>query len=592
MLQELIDNDPNNQMACLSLALLKIQQGDYGRASGLLDRLKVMDPKSLPVTAAQIQLNIRQDKKEEALRICDETVKSLNNASAYILRARTYATLGRMGEAIKDLNHAVSMEPDDVEVWVARSDFYRSTGQLGNASLDIRRALSLDTDNVQLQKRAIPLFLASGQRDMIREGNALLENALESNPEDVQLQLLKARSVLVEGTAPAIENARQIIQKITEDQPEMSDAWVLLGEIAIKQSQPEKAMDAALRGLAYGPNNKSLLLLKARAEAAKSPVLAIPTLKQLHEMEPGDLGIVVLMANTYIQTGESQKAVSLLREQLAVCDVSARRKCSTALAVALYKSGNKSEAQKEFDSLLESDPDDPEPLLAQVRLLKDDKDWSRLDEKVVNWYSNHSKDSSTPTKIARDLMLLEDSRARKTAEDILRMVLKNDSDYAEAVSVLAILLQVGGRHEESATLYQRLLELEPDNIIAINNLAWIICEVQGKHQQALELAQRGMKIAPNYYDLIDTRGVIYYRLGEFDKAVRDFNECIKLYPGITPASIGTRFYLARALAKLGQKDKAIQYLDEALELNSQTGGLSTADLSEAQHLLNQLKEGS
>jgi hypothetical protein len=46
------------------------------------------------------------------------------------------------------------------------------------------------------------------------------------------------------------------------------------------------------------------------------------------------------------------------------------------------------------------------------------------------------------------------------------------------------------------------------------------------------------------------------------------------------------------LAKLGQKDKAIQYLDEALELNSQTGGLSTADLSEAQHLLNQLEEGS
>ncbi|UCE99952.1 MAG: tetratricopeptide repeat protein, partial [Planctomycetota bacterium] len=325
MLKDLIDNDPNNQSACLSLALLKIQQGDYGQASELLDKLKILDPKSLPVTAAQIQLNIRQDKKAEALRICDEMLKSLNNASAYILRARTYATLGQNDEAIKDLNHAVSMEPDNVEVWVGRSDFYRSTGQLKNASADIKRALSLDTDNVQLQKRAIPLFLASGKRDMIQEGKVLLEKALESNVEDVQLQLLKARSALVEGTAPAIENAKQILQKITEDQPEISDAWVLLGEIAIKQGQPEEAMDAALGGLAYGPKNKSLLLLKARAEAAKSPVLAIPTLKQLHEMEPNDLGTVVLMANTYIQTSEPQKAVNLLREQLAVCDVSARR---------------------------------------------------------------------------------------------------------------------------------------------------------------------------------------------------------------------------------------------------------------------------
>jgi tetratricopeptide (TPR) repeat protein len=592
MLQDLIDNDPNNRTACLSLALLKIQQGDYSQASKLLDKLKILDPKSIPVTAAQIQLNIRQGNKEQALKICDETVKSINSASAYILRARTYATLGRNDEAVKDLDHAVSIEPDNVEVWVARSDFYRSIGKLINACTDIQRALSIDHGDILLQKRAIPLFLASGQRDTIREGNSLLDNALKLNPEDVQLQLLQARSAFVEGTAPSIENARKILKEITENKPEMADAWVMLGEISIKQGQPEKAMDAALGGLAYGPRNKSLLLLKARAEAAKSPVLAIPTLKLLHEIDPNDLSTVVLMANTYIQTGEPQKAVNLLREQLAVCDVSAKRKCNTALAVALYKSGNKAEAQKEFDSLLESEPNDPDPLLAQVQLLRDDKDWSSLNEKVINWHSSHSKDSHTPTEIARGLMLLEDTQARRTSEEILRMILKDDPCYADAISVLAILLQISGRNSESAALYQRLLELEPDNVIAINNLAWIISEVQGKHQQALEIANRGLKIAPKYCDLIDTRGVIYYRLGEFDKAVSDFNECIKLYPGITPSSIGTRFYLARALAKLGQKNKAIQYLDEALKLNRQTGGLSTADLSEAQHLLNQLKEGS
>ncbi len=592
ILQDLIDNDPNNQTACLSLALLKIQQGEYDQASKLLDKLKVMNPDSLSVTAAQIQLNIRQDKTAEALRVSDEIVKSFNNASAYILRARTYATLGRPGEAVKDLDHAVSIEPDSIEVWIARSDFYRSIGQLKNASADIKQALSLDSDNVQLHKRAVPLFIASGDRDMVQEGKTILEKSLESNPEDIQFRLLKARLVLTEGTAPAIENAKQILHKITEDQPENTDAWVLLGEIAIRQGQPGKAMEAALGGLVYGSNNKSLLLLKARAEAARSPVLAIPTLRLLHELDPGDLNVTVLMANTYIMADESDKAVNLLREQLAVCDVSVRRKCKTALAVALYKSGNKAEAQKEFDSLLESEPNDPDPLLAQVQLLKDDKDWSKLNEKVINWYGKHPEDSSTPTGIARNLMLLEDSQARKTAEDILRMILKDDSDCAEAISVLAILLQISGHPAESATLYQRLLELEPENIIAMNNLAWIICEVQGKHQQALDLAQRGLKIAPNYYDLIDTRGVIYYRLGEFDKAIRDFNECIKLYPVITPSSIGTRFYLARALAELGQKDKAIQYLREALELNSPTGDLSTADLAEAQRLLNQLKEGS
>ena len=171
------------------------------------------------------------------------------------------------------------------------------------------------------------------------------------------------------------------------------------------------------------------------------------------------------------------------------------------------------------------------------------------------------------------------------------MIIKDHSDSTKAISVLAILLQISGRPEESAQLYERLLELEPDNIIAMNNLAWIICEVQGKPQEALDLAQRGLKIAPNYYDLIDTRGVIYYRLGEFDKAIRDFSECIKLYPGITPSSIGTRFYLARALAKLGQKDETVESLKKALELNTEIGGLSEIEHAYAQDLIKKLLEG-
>ena len=592
VLQDVLVNDPNNQAACLSLALLKIRQGDYDQASNLLDKLKILNPNSLPVTAAQIQLNIRQKKNTEALQAADEMVKNLNNASAYILRARTYATLGQKDKAVIDLNHAASIEPDNVEVWVSRSDFYRTIGQIKSASADIKEALDLDPNNPVLLKRAVPLFLASGDINLIRKGKALLDKALESNADDIQFRLLKARSMLAEGAAPAIENAKQILQEITQQQPENTEAWVLLGEIALKQGQPGKAMEAALGGLAYGPNNKSLLLLKARAEAAKAPVLAIPTLKLLHELDPNNLGTVILMANTYIDVDDPVKAVNLLRDQLAVCDASEQRKCNIALAVALYKSGNKAEAQKEFDAMLKSEPNDPGPLLAQVKLLKDDKDWVQLNDKVVNWYSNHHDDCNTPVSVVREIMLLEESGARKTSEGILRMVLDDHPDSTETMRALAILMQVSGRSSESAQLYERILKLEPDDVITINNLAWIISEVQDKPEQALELALRGLKIAPNYYDLIDTCGVIYYRLGQFDKAINNFNECIKLYPGVTQSSIGTRFYLARALAQVGQKDKASQYLKEALELNSKNGGLSTADLAEAESLFKKLQEGS
>ena len=613
ILQDVLNNDPDNQAACFSLALLKMQQEKFDEAEELLTRLKtqISNLKTqnskllIPVTAAQIEINVHRNKPADALRLCDEIVNNLNNVSAYILRARTFASLGQTDRAIEDFEHVTAIEPNNAQVWVARSDFYRSLGQPDKAIADVQQALSLASNDVQIQKRAILLLLASGDSDKLSQGRTLLNKAWQSNPDDIELRLFKARLLLTERTAPATENAERILQEITEDQPAISQAWMLLGEISLSQGQPGKAMDAALRGLVHKSDDKMLLLLKARAEAMRSPLLAIATLNVLRELDPNDIDIAQYLASTYIAAREPEKAVNLLREQLTVCDASTRRRCNIALAVALYKNGNKADAQREFDSLLQSEPNDPAPLLAQASLLKDDGLWGQLVQNVADWYQKRPKDNRTPISIANDLVTEEDGQAKKAAEDILRMILKNDSDCTEAMSALGILLQTTGRSAESAELYQRLLTHEPDNLIAINNLAWIMCEKQGKYRQALELAQRGLKIAPNYTDLIDTRGVAYYRLGQFNKAVQDFTTCIELYelyPKGLPSAVASHFHLARAFAShfhlarafagLGQRDKAVEHLNQALDLEKRIGDLLTTDLAEAQSLLERLQKGS
>jgi tetratricopeptide (TPR) repeat protein len=592
ILENLLADDPNNQSICLSLALLKMRQNRFAEADGLLTKLKVQEPNALPVTVAQIELNIRQNKSAEAISLCDEMVNKFNNASAYILRARTYAMLGQADKAEDDFKHATVIEPNNAETWTAISDFYRSTAQPDTAIADIRKAMSLEPDNIGICKRAVPLFLASGSRDAVREGKDILDKALTSNPEDIELRLLKARSLLAEGTAPSIKSAVKTLQKVTDEQPKIAQAWTLLGEILLQQGQATKAMDIALQGLAHQPDNKSLLLLKARIEAVRSPALAIPTLKALQEIDPNDADAVIYLADTYLAANQFQEAVNLLKTQLVSCKGTPdERKINIALAVALHKNNSKPEAQKIFDSLYQSAPDDPVPLLAQARLLKDDQFWDKLIQMVLHWCQNHPKDTRTPTAIAADLAATEKSEAKKTSEDILRMILKNDSDCIEALGALAMLLQTTGRSTESATLYKQLLALQPDNVIAINNLAWIMCEEHSEYQQALELVQRGLKIAPDYIDLIDTSGVVYYKLGQYDKAVQDFTRCLEMYPDGTPAATASYLHLARALANLKQKDEAIKNLKKTLELNSKTGGLSAADSADAQRLLEELSQG-
>ena len=269
-------------------------------------------------------------------------------------------------------------------------------------------------------------------------------------------------------------------------------------------------MDAALRGLAHQPDDKTLLLLKAQAEATRLPALAIPTLKVLRELDPNDVDVALRLANTYIAAGDPGKAVNLLRKQLESCAPSNSRNCNIALATALYKNGNRDEAERKFGSLTESAPDDPGPLLALARLLKDDQRWSDLTAKVTDWHQKHADDTRTLLAVANDLAATQDDKAGQTAETILRIVLDSDPQSTRAMASLGMLLQIRSRFTESAELYQRILELEPDNLVAINNLAWILCEEQGQYQRSLELTRRGLEKAPDYIDLIDTRGMAYY----------------------------------------------------------------------------------
>jgi tetratricopeptide (TPR) repeat protein len=593
ILENLLNNDPNNKSVCLALALLQIRQDKFADADVLLTKLKVQDPDSLPIAAAQVELNIRKNKSAEALLICDKMVDKLHNASAYILRSRTNSALGYVDRAIQDLDYALSTEPNSVEALVIRSGVYSSTGKLDEAVVDIQRAMSISAGNIQVEKRAIPLLLASGDTVRVSQGKDILDKALASNPGDVELRFYKARLLLAEETSPAIAKSQEILQKITEETPKMADAWALLAEIAIRLKQPTKAVDVVLRGLVHQPNNKSLLMLKVMLEAKSSPLLAVPTLKALLELDPNDIDVAVRLSETYLAAGESEKAVALLEKRLTSCsNVSDERKINTALAVALYKNGDESRAWEKFDSLFKSLPDDPSPLLAQVRLLEDNHLWERLTQEIVEWYRNHPKDANTIITIARNLTANENDEAKKAAESMLQAILQSNPESAEAMNVLAMLLQSTGRPEEAAEFYQLVLELQPDNVVAINNLAWILCEEQKKYDQALALVQRGLEKAPDsYVDLRDTRGMIYYRLGQYDKAVQDFTECLKLYLDGTPALTASHLHLAKALVGLGQEDKTVEILKRTLKLNGDFGGLSSADLAEAENLLKELSGG-
>ena len=281
-----------------------------------------------------------------------------------------------------------------------------------------------------------------------------------------------------------------------------------------------------------------------------------------------------------------------MTEQLSIRkDETEIKKCNLALTIALYKNGEKAEAEKKLDLLSSTYPDDNMIVLTHAELLAADKQWSDIRTITANWFKQRPADTQTPINIAEKLLAdRQDAMAIQTSEDILKMVINKVPGDIGALQGLAIIMQMTDRKQEAVRLNQQVLELDSENVIVMNNLAWMLSEDFGKYQEAFNLVQKGLDLAPGYTDMIDTRGVVNYRMGNFNEAILDFERCTGMYPSGTPSLVSSYFHLGKAFAGVKKTDKAIKSLRTSLDMGKRIGGLSPDDSAEARNLIEALSK--
>jgi tetratricopeptide (TPR) repeat protein len=91
----------------------------------------------------------------------------------------------------------------------------------------------------------------------------------------------------------------------------------------------------------------------------------------------------------------------------------------------------------------------------------------------------------------------------------------------------AEFLALRQRYDEAAKAYQQVLDREPRNVVALNNLAWILAADPATAEQARDLITRATREVGLTGDLLDTRARVLITLKEFDKAARDNAEALR-----------------------------------------------------------------
>jgi tetratricopeptide (TPR) repeat protein len=111
--------------------------------------------------------------------------------------------------------------------------------------------------------------------------------------------------------------------------------------------------------------------------------------------------------------------------------------------------------------------------------------------------------------------------------------------------------------------YRRIVELQPSNVIALNNLAYTLAVHRDMPAEALPIAKRAAAIAPRSANVLDTWAWIEHLLGNHGLAETLLRDAIK----IDPALAEMRFHLAAVAAAQGNRAQAESELKESIRLD-------------------------
>lgn len=118
------------------------------------------------------------------------------------------------------------------------------------------------------------------------------------------------------------------------------------------------------------------------------------------------------------------------------------------------------------------------------------------------------------------------------AERWTKSALNKNPESLTAKFNLANIYSRSNQAEQAKTIYQELLNKNPGRPELSNNLAWIYYE-EGRYEDALKVIETAFQDgAPKNYDILDTAGMIYCKLGRTEEAQRAFSEAgSKVPPG-------------------------------------------------------------
>lgn len=459
------------------------------------------------------------DAVREYLAAIQSDSKTADKQSDRKRTANVLTVMGKPDEAIEQFNQILKVDANDSEARLARAILLRESNDSKKRELAITELnLILKTSPNDLVAR-YNLGLAYLTKGDVRSARTELTQSAGLNKSYLQPRLTLVELALQE---KAYSEAVRFSEEILAVDPANANArlWHAAGLIGNKEYGMARS-DLNTLARQY-PDSTDVKLHLALLDADEKQYREAEAL-YLTIYRPGQKDIRPLegLVELYGREQQTEKGRKLLEDELKRAPDSSPVRL--LMATADVRVGKLDDAIQQYEWLSANDPRSPQTYesLGDVYILKGD-----LKNSLASY-----------------------QRAREMAPD-----------DPGVIGRIAYLESTSSQYKEAIANLQRQLVLNPEDMIAMNNLAFALAETGTDLDKALALAEKARRKAPDNAGVADTLGWVYTRKGLNDSAVQIFSSLIKQHPD-APAF---RYHLGVALLQQGKRAEAKAQLELGL----------------------------
>lgn len=522
---------------------------------------------------------------------------------AYFLEALRLKTIGSPEEALANLEQAREINPENPVVHYQLAEVNTQLGNYRAAMHYAENATRLDADNVWYHILLVQLYQNAG---LFAKATGEMEEIIRLEPRQLEFYFMLSNLYMAIGdTKSAIstldkaekefgivdiiivekesiyleagknDKAIKEVKKLVDAFPDVAKYKAVLAELYMALNQPEEAK--AIYDNLAGENiedGKILLAMSEFYRGQKDYERAFYFLKKAFADEKLDLDIKVEMLVSMITS--SGNSMVEMQTQQEIFDILLLTHPSEPKALSIYsdflvKVGDFQQAREIIRQVLKTESD---KYIIWEQLLYIDNHLIDFDALLIDSDSAMQLFPVQPIPYLFNALaayqLGQNDKAIKSAKEGLNYVQNDIPVEVEFMTFMAESYYRKKDYIRSDSLFDRILEIDPQNVFILNNYAYYLSQRNEQLEKAREMSERLIALQPDNPSYLDTYGWVLFQMGEFESAETHIKKALENGGNERPAILE---HYGDVLYKLGQKEEALGYWKEAARLGESTKAL-------------------